>query len=89
METNRKFRIGKNKDVEVDGGAIAAPQTSLPCDRCKMRNTYGSFCSAEAANSLFCGWELLCRDHGLQHLEGEVPEAVMLLVEQEDEAGGL
>lgn len=51
--------------------------------------TYGSVPGLEAANLLLCGTELLRGNHGLQDLEDEVPEGVVLLVEEKDNAGAL
>jgi hypothetical protein len=51
--------------------------------------TYGSVGSLEATNLLLSGGELLRRYDWLQDLENKVPELVVVLVEQNNEAGAL
>jgi hypothetical protein len=51
--------------------------------------TYGSVGSLEATNLLLSSGELLRRYDWLQDFENKVPELVVVLVEQNDEAGAL
>lgn len=50
----------------------------------QWESTYSSLCSPEAANLLLSRRKLVLGDHCLQNLEGEIPKAVVLVVEQEN-----
>ena len=51
--------------------------------------TYSSVTSAETGNTAAGGFPLVLGDDGLQSIADNVPELVVLVLEKEDEAGGL
>lgn len=54
-----------------------------------MINTYSTVTSLEAVELLLGRWELVLGDLGLQDLLDELPELLVFLVEQDDDAGAL
>lgn len=55
----------------------------------KSSETHRSICGLESANLLRRLGEVLLRSQGLEDLEDIVPELLVVLVEQDDETGGL
>lgn len=51
--------------------------------------TYGSVGTLEHVNLLLGGWEVLSRSNALQDLLGDLPQLLMLALEQQKDAGGL
>lgn len=52
-------------------------------------DTYSSVASAETGNAAAGGFPLVLRDDGLQSIADNVPEFVVLVLQQEDQTGGL
>jgi hypothetical protein len=68
------------------GGAAPTP---TPHQQTKTQSTHRSVGSFKAIDLLLCAGELLLGHHRLQHLEDIVPERVVVLVQEDNEAGRL
>ena len=60
-----------------------------PTENSRKGGTYSAVRSLEAIDLLFGTIELVLRSEGLQNLDNIVPDLLMVLVEQNNEASGL
>lgn len=76
--------------AEQDGGAAGAPTScKAPPSEKESLTTYGSVGTLEAVDLLLGGVELVLRNEGLEDFSYIVPELLVVVVEQDDKAGGL